>query len=806
MAGGARRLAVKTSLAIIAVAAGMLAAMGGVQASDSQLNMAVHVGYHNAIKAGQWMPVGIDITNNGPNLDGTLEIQTGSAQGGPNGPPTGVVIYHVPLSLAAGATKHIRTYVVLDQAFAGTMTARVIDHGRVIENQGASAVNPSGVLIGVLSDRPGTLDGLTAVRLGYVTPNIAHLAAAELPDAGLLLRGFDIIAIDDYATDTLTTSQRSALTDYVMNGGALLLGTGGSWHKTLSGLPASLIPMQATGSTTLNAAESRGIAGLEVATGSLAGGSVWMAEGNQPLLIEKLVGAGVVTMATFDWNQDLVAAWKDTPGILRQVFVRSTYGIGSSPSFGFGKGVWVASVSQKGASMTYALNTNPALDLPAWWIIGVLVLGYVLLVGPINYLVLRAINRRALAWLTVPVISIVASGGAYGASVLTKGRSVQAAQVSILHVEQGWDRAYQETYTGILTPTRGDYGVAITGGHVLISPIPNYNSPGLNENLIRVDPSNSEISLPGMIAFTPRSYATEGLAGAPPLVAQARITGGNLEGTIQNQSTIRFTDAVIIAGNSYQKLPGLAPGATVPFSLAPTPTTLYTGPPVWVQIYPNTFYGPQGPAPQTDEQRENQIRSTVLSTLQLGGGKGGSDRAARTTIVAWTKQPFQDITVNGTHPRMYAESAVVLSLPAAQIGAGHLPAGVVGGRPVDVEGEVQPTGMPGVVQLTKGSVTYAFTPSLGPGLHLSHALLASSSPFGKPGFGGPGGPGSAPVKVKAQVWDWSRSAWSDVEYADNVSTVVPDTAANPSTGEIRLRLTADGFFSSGLLSLTADVN
>jgi hypothetical protein len=175
--------------------------------------------------------------------------------------------------------------------------------------------------------------------------------------------------------------------------------------------------------------------------------------------------------------------------------------------------------------------------------------------------------------------------------------------------------------------------------------------------------------------------------------------------------------------------------------------------------------------------------------------------------VAWTKQPFHDITVNGSHPRMTAATAVVFTLAAAEIGAGALPAGVVTARPVDIDGDPQFAGVPGMVQLQKGSVTYAFTPALGPGLHLRHASVSTSSPFGKPGFGGPGAPpGAAPPKVKAQVWDWSMSAWTDVAYADNASTALPDAAANPSTGEIRMRLSSDGFFNSGLLTLTADVN
>lgn len=801
MAGGGRRLAVRATLAVLAVAASLISAVGSVQAAGSQLTMTVKVGYHNTVKQGQWMPVVVDVTNNGLALDATLEIQTGGAPGGPGGPPTGLAVYHWPLSLGAGATKHVRTYVLMDQ-FSGAMAMRVVDRGRVIESQNASGGNTSGMLLGVLSDRPGTLDGLSSVHLGTFTPTVTHISADELPDTALMLRAFDLLAIDDFATDTLTASQRAALADYVMNGGALLLGTGGSWHKTLAGLPASIVPMLAIGSTILGATNAfGGLAGLEVATGSPTGGNVWLAEGNQPLLIEKLMGAGAVTMATFDWNQ--VAGWSGTTPILRQVFVRSTYGIGSSPSFGFNKMMSISSVSQKGASLMQSLTNAPALDLPAWWIIGALVLLYVLLVGPINYLLLRAINRRALAWITVPVISIAASAGAYGTSVATKGRSIQATQVAIVHVEQGWDRAYQETYTGILTPTRGDYDVGIPGGHVAISPIPNYGPSGLIQNLIRVDPSANTIGMPGMTAFTLRSYASEGFAGAPPLVVQSQLAGGNLTGTIVNQSTIRFTDAVIIAGNTYQKLPALAPGASVNFSLTPAAANMFMGPQPWQQIYSSNFYGgPMPLGPVTNEQRENQTKATVLQTLPFNGTRG-YDRASRPTIVAWTKQPFEDLTVNGSHPRLFAESAVVLTLPAAQIGAGTLPTGVVAARPVDVEGDLQQGGLPGMVMLQKGSVTYAFTPALRPGLHLSHAALTSSGPPGKGGFGGPN---ATVAPLKAQVWDWSKSAWADVTYSDTGNTSLPGSAANPTTGEIRLKLSSEGSFNSGLLSLTAEVS
>jgi hypothetical protein len=766
--------------------------------------MSVRVGYHNAVKLGQWMPVIIDITNSGPNLEGTLEVQTAAGGFPAKGvAPSGLAAYRMPISLGTGTTKHVRTYVLQDQP--ASITVRVVEGGRVVSSQDVQAgnMNTSGLLIGILSDQAATLDGLAAVHPAGFSSGVVHLTADEISDSAVVLRAFDVLAIDDFATDSLTAGQRAALTDYVMNGGTLLLGTGGTWRKTLAGVPPAILPMHVTGTTILTSLKSlHGVSGLEVATGNPAGGTAWLSEGGQPLVIEKFIGAGLVSMATFDWNQDSITGWSGTPGLLRQVFVRSTFGVGTYPNYG--KGGFGMSVAQKGGTLSSALGNVPSLDLPAWWLIGSLVLLYVLVVGPINYFVLRTLNRRALAWITVPAIAIVASGGAYGASIVTKGQSVQANQISVVHVAEGWDRAYEDAYTGVLTPTRGDFDVAIGGGRQLISPLAYYGGPypGGNSGLITVNTTSGVVTLPGMTAFTLRGYATEGVTNAPRLTGTVRLVGGKLTGTIVNSSSTTFTDGVVIAGNSYQKFGQLAPGASASFELPPSVANPYMGPPAYLQIYPNSMYmgGPQGPMRPTDTEREFQIKTQILSMLSVGGYNSISV-SSRPTVVVWSKQPVQDITINGHRPRIYAQTATVLTMSVANV-AGTVPAGVIPGRLMDIEGDNQLGGPPGNLIMQKGSVTYDFTPSLAPGVHLTGASFSSSNQFAKGVVVGPNGTQTA--AVKGQVWDWSRSAWIDVSYVDTGSTSVPDAAVNPSTGEVRLKLSSDGAFASGWLSLMGE--
>src|SRR5450759_2962646 len=115
MPASRRRASARAALAFVAVALTLLAASNATQAATNPLSIVLKVGYSGFVKAQQWMPVTIDLTNNGQDVEGTLEVTAanGSAQ---SGQPFESVIYQTHVSLPAGATKHVRTYLVEDQA------------------------------------------------------------------------------------------------------------------------------------------------------------------------------------------------------------------------------------------------------------------------------------------------------------------------------------------------------------------------------------------------------------------------------------------------------------------------------------------------------------------------------------------------------------------------------------------------------------------------------------------------------------------------------------------------------------------
>ena len=799
MPASRQRAPLRLALALMVAAVLSLAASGPAVAATAPVSIVAQVGYSGFVKAQQWMPVTIDVTNHGPDIDGTLEVSAAVAF---NGPPTGAAVYQAHLSLAMGATKYLKTYLIEDQA-PSPVSVRIVQNGRVVASADAQSATAATALIGVLSDQPTALDNFAAVHPAGLSANVVHLSLDTLGDSAIQLRAFDLLAIDDFATDTLTSAQRGALTDFVQNGGALLLGTGASWRKTLAGVAPAVLPMTIEGTTTLNSVGALDSASqLEVATGALnPGAHAWLSDGGKPLLVERFTGGGSVTLATFDWNQSPVAGLGATSKVLRQTLVRtiatssSGQGITFSPN-GFG-GSGGSSITQRSSNLSQALGSLPALDLPSLVVIGLLVLAYVLLVGPINYFTLRALHHRALAWVTVPLIAVVASAGAFGAGVFNKGRSVQTNQVAIVHLRAGWDRAYEESYMGVLTPTRGDFQVKLTGSHPLIGPLVS-NTGGMvggTSDVIRVSADNNSVLLPGMTAYVLRGFATEGMVDAPHLVGSAKLVNGKLTGTVRNDSDASFTDAVVLAGDGFQLLPALAPGATATFEVAPKVSNPYTGQPAFYSIYTNYFNGPSSNQP-TDAERDGIEKTSILSVV------AGNNTFATTIapmVVAWTKQPNEQVTVAGSKPRATAMTAVVLPLAFDPIGAGPVPAGLVVSRFTDIEGDTQP-GPPDAVFMQNGTVTYELVPRIAPGMHLTSAKLDSTNQSPKLVA-----PGSA-QSLLARYWDWSTSAWVPLDYSSLGTSALPDAALEPSSNEVRLQMTTNGTqVVLGAISLTGTV-
>ena len=104
-----------------------------------------------------------------------------------------------------------------------------------------TAYSPENVLIGILSDNPA---GLSHIKGNYYNGLMKSYSSKQIPDLTIdnfpnnlgALSAFNIIYINDFDTSRLSNMSRDALKSWVNGGGVLYVGSGENYAKTLKGL------------------------------------------------------------------------------------------------------------------------------------------------------------------------------------------------------------------------------------------------------------------------------------------------------------------------------------------------------------------------------------------------------------------------------------------------------------------------------------------------------------------------------------------------------------------------------------------
>ena len=92
----------------------------------------------------------------------------------------------------------------------------------------------------------------------------------------------------------------------------------------------------------------------------------------------------------------------------------------------------VRSRSGDDSQIVGAVSDLPALALPPVGGLVLLLFGYIALIGPINYFVLKRLDRREWAWVTMPVLIVVFAVGAYVFGSALRGSDVIVNEVAIV--------------------------------------------------------------------------------------------------------------------------------------------------------------------------------------------------------------------------------------------------------------------------------------------------------------------------------------------------------------------------------------
>jgi hypothetical protein len=441
-----------------------------------------------------------------------------------------------------------------------------------------------------------------------------------------------------------------------------------------------------------------------------------------------------------------------------------------------------------GSPLRAALGEMLDLGLPgAGWIIGFLV-AYVGLVGPIQYIVLRRLDRREWAWVTFPVLAALAAGVLLGSAAVLRGPDVRLAALSIVRISEDTQTAPQDTFVGLVAPTRGSYDLALADGLV---PRPLNDAPA-GAPPMTVAPGIGgaptilpELRLEGRV---PRALQLRTLVPtSAPITADLKTSNGRLEGTIRNTGRDRLEDVILIAAGEAIGLGDLAPGDTRPVSISlPTNRAAgawQNGPPPW--SLPGARTGPGG----------DRRRALISQLVQPSRGSDGETNGGA-LLLAWGPTPPPRVTlgqgtVSGSARRLI-EQALPIAYGDEQVA---IPPGLLGRTVLDgaALGRGNVTSF-----VARGPLIFQF--DLPPGVELAridrlsvHLAIPGrppGAPASLPVIAAPPTPGSPPPKLS--LYRWADRTWVDVPLTGTGVSNMPFGASFVDGGAIRARIEPQG--------------
>lgn len=534
----------------------LLSLLPGAQSGDETINLAARAGFDGLYKESTAVPVVIDVDNRGPSFDGEIRVAVG---GEITGAPT---IYSAPVALPTGSDKRVILFVNMP-TFGSDLDVTLYNGDVPVAEttvRSPNRVPRYDVLYGVISPEPGAmafLDGVAGLRGDAAA---AFLELADLPDVSSAWNALDVIVLDDVDTTRLTADQLVALRAWVESGGQLVVTGGAGALKTGAAL-TDLLPVTLTGTESIEdltaladftGATLPGDGPYLVAGSSLARGELLLHQDGLPLLARNDVGLGSVYFLALDPKLTPLAGWSGSETLWDEI-ARNV----PDPR------PWSNGINDGFAAYQVVAGV-PGLRLPSTLQLVAFLLLYILVVGPVNYLVLRRLKRPELAWVTIPLLVLLFTGATYLTGFRTRGASAVLNEMAAAYgsVEGNWVRS--QTVTGLYSPRRGDYDVTLPYNSTVMPFAQGLGTSfGATNNFDRIERAGA-LALRRVRTDTGEiaTFLIDAHLPRPALEATARLVdnGTAVEGTVRNVGDATFENAVFIFGQDQLALGDLAPG------------------------------------------------------------------------------------------------------------------------------------------------------------------------------------------------------------------------------------------------------
>lgn len=584
------------------------------EVGTDRFTLDVNIGFDGAYVVQQITPVRGTITNVGEDFTGELQVKAFTYENGEM-QYSKYAIYAQPMTLAKGTTKQVSMDIGMSTIRRSVQISLVDTNGNVVflQNVPVEAVSPDAIVFGVLTEQPTQLQYFSQIQTLYTEENmnqVFFLNADTFPDSEGVLANFHAIVIDDFDTTTLRPEQIDVLRSWVDRGGLLILGTGAHAQKVLSGL--DFLPVQIGESTQLS--QVTDITGntltfstpLQVTALQAEGlQSVW-SSGQTPLTSKLSYGGGTVLLHHFALGLAPFSALAERADVLETLYLQIAANAFSNR------------VYFDWNQMQYSADRFPALSSGQIWMIFGVVLVYIVVVGPVLYLVLKKKDRREWGWVAIPALSILFMAAMF---VFTRQSVYQNSLLNtaaIVECEQGSTQAKASVAFAMKSPQQGAVTFRSENNIPIQPTIDNgwYGDRAYTSELEYkvVTGENTEVTFYDNMAWASNVlYASKIFDLGGTIESSVHLQDDKIQGELNNQTNVAFEDVVLDVGGIVVRIGALGAGETKAIEIPVTETMLQQGYDSNQLFFDGT--SPLGSVQRGDHSREEAYRLRYESNL-----------------------------------------------------------------------------------------------------------------------------------------------------------------------------------------------
>lgn len=710
----------KRLLLVIFVLAVLLLPSIYARADGPNIQMQAVVGFDGYYKIGQWIPISVDVENKGQDFNGQLQAICYQDQ-------SSDVIFSTPAVIPAGSKKRLTLYGKIGM-LQKSMDIRLVQGSNVIKAikvDKLSPISPTSHMLGILTDDKAALNywwGKLPNEYIFSDYEAVALAAERLSDRAEVLKNLSVLIINNYNTSTLSQRQLEAIDEWVKSGGVLIVGTGPNGYKVLSGINGIVHIKAGDINELADVSKIETMAGqslsadvkLQLMDIKAPAGQIVLAQDDRGLVWIQPKGAGYIFVSAFDLGLSPFANWSGSKLFWDNLLMRAMDAQKSMQLRPNGANMFAFYGPDPYSSIQQALQSIKAMDLPSISNLILLLVAYMVIIGPLGYFALKKLDKREWMWFIVPISALAFAVIIYVLGYTAKGAEVVTNTITFVDMHDGSGASSARSYVGIFIPRRGDYTVEVDGNTLVSlgasqSVNAQWQASDDRQRTVKASVLQSQtnaMTLYDANVWTMQVFTLDG--PMPPLgeiKADLAYCDGKITGMLLNNTGYALDEVVLFTPYGYQAIKDLASGQSKPVEFDINTRNTYDIYYILDKLYSSPYGGPNPMSKVTDEQREQWAKRSIMESVLM-------PNMPFLKLIAFSHQGFANgIKVNGQlTDTAYSHSVFTedIDLSFEKDGILDVPSGVI--QPVFIpEGSSSASLMPPKgISIENGSAILAF--------------------------------------------------------------------------------------------------